>query len=774
MQEMVNQGAVRRKWLISLATLVALIIAAECALAYGNAAAAASNPLTRFLKRVEPGQLAPGADAFGPLQGDPPVIEILHDGQPIGYGFLNSSFVNAAGYSGKPINILIALDLQGRISGLKLVDHKEPIVLVGISEQKITALLDDYIGFDVPAFVASGGAEHDVDIVSGATVTIMVADDSIVRASIKVARLLGLGGLTPEAETRTGPIWEVDQVFDELVDWQTLLGEGAVRRLLLSVADINAAYQESGDAAAAARPESGEPDAAFIDLYVALVTIPSIGRSLLGAAEYANLQKTLKPNQQAILVAADGLYSFKGSGYVRGGIFDRFQVIQGDETLRFRDRDHKRLGEVAAVGAPKFKDVDLFIIPQEYAFDPAQGWRLDLLVQRATGPTAKSFLTFDVGYRPPERYLSKVAEASPAATDPTMPEGALSEGTITDSAPAESRGNSGQSTPLWQRLWQQKVPEIVVLLVALGLLTGIFYVQDWLTKHVRLTDRLRIGFLIFTLFGSGFYANAQLSVVNILTFSNALISGFQWGFFLKDPLIFILWCSVATAILFWGRGAFCGWLCPFGALQELTNKLARLLKIPQVKVPWWLHERLWSIKYIIFLALFGVSFYSLALAEQLAEIEPFKTSIILKFQRHWPFVLFAVALLTAGLFIERFFCRYLCPLGAALAIPGRLRMFDWLKRYRECGNPCQRCSNECMVGAIHPQGQINPNECHSCLHCQTLYHDDRRCPVMIQRRLKRERRQASSPGPIPATARKKSKETLELADFLPERGTTTS
>ena len=112
---------------------------------------------------------------------------------------------------------------------------------------------------------------------------------------------------------------------------------------------------------------------------------------------------------------------------------------------------------------------------------------------------------------------------------------------------------------------------------------------------------------------------------------------------------------------------------------------------------------------MIFLVLFGVSLYSLALAEQLAEMEPFKTAIILKFQREWPYRgLFAVAVLVAGLFIERFYCRYLCPLGAALAIPGRLRMFDWLKRYRECGNPCQRCGNECMVGAIHPEGQHQP------------------------------------------------------------------
>ncbi len=759
MAESCKQGARCRRWSTSITAFLALLVFAQLALAHLEAASAAGNHLKRFLKRVEPGELYPGANEFGPIEGDPPVVEILRDGQLVAYGFLNSSFVNAAGYSGKPIHIVIALDLEGRISGLRLVDHKEPIVLIGIPEQKITAVLDDYIGFDVPAYVASGGAGHEVDIVSGATVTIMVADDSIVRASIKAARLLGLGGLSPEPEVTLGPKWEVNQEVNELVDWETLLGEGAVRRLSLSLADINAAFAESGDPVAAARPEEGDPDEAFIDLYVALVTIPSIGRSLLGEAEYGNLQKALKPGQQAILMAADGRYSFKGSGYVRGGIFDRFQVIQGDETLRFRDRDHKRLGAIAANGAPRFGDIDLFVVPEEYAFDPARSWRVDLLALRATGPTAKAFLTFDLGYRPPERYLTKIAAAETPQTD-------LSQGS--SGAAPSAAGKAGDGSLLWQRLWRQKLPEVAVLLAALGLLTAIFFVQDWLTKHAVLTERLRIGFLIFTLFGLGFYANAQLSVVNILTFSNALVAGFQWEFFLKDPLIFILWCSVAAALLFWGRGAFCGWLCPFGALQELTNKLARLLKIPQVKVPWWLHERLWSIKYIIFLGLFGVSFYSLALAEQLAEVEPFKTAIILKFQRNWPFVLFAVALLAAGLFIERFYCRYLCPLGAALAIPGRLRMFDWLKRYRECGNPCQRCGNECMVGAIHPQGQINPNECHSCLHCQTLYHDDKRCPVMIQRRLKRERRDALASKNLPPKAGKKSKEPLELADFLPQ------
>ncbi len=157
-----------------------------------------------------------------------------------------------------------------------------------------------------------------------------------------------------------------------------------------------------------------------------------------------------------------------------------------------------------------------------------------------------------------------------------------------------------------------------------------------------------------------------------------------------------------------------------------------------------MHERLWPIKYIIFLVLFGTSMASMELAEKLAEVEPFKTAIILKFDRAWPFVTFAIGLLVIGLFVERFYCRYLCPLGAALAIPARIRMFDWLERYRECGNPCQTCGNECMVQAIHPTGEINPNECLNCMHCQVLYHSTTKCPVVIKQ-LKRRASVGAAP-----------------------------
>jgi NosR/NirI family nitrous oxide reductase transcriptional regulator len=261
---------------------------------------------------------------------------------------------------------------------------------------------------------------------------------------------------------------------------------------------------------------------------------------------------------------------------------------------------------------------------------------------------------------------------------------------------------------------------------------------------------VRRGFLAFTLIWVGWIANAQLSVVNVLTFTNSLVTGFSWTYFLSAPLIFIFWVSVAGGILFWGRGPFCGWLCPFGALQELLNNAARAVRIPQINVPWGLNERLWPIKYIIFLGLFGLSLYSIPMAEVASEVEPFKTAITLKFMRAWPFVLFAVALLVMGLFIERFFCRYLCPLGAALAIPARIAMFfPWLKRHQQCGSPCQRCAKECPVQCIHPDGHINPNECIWCMHCQDLYWDEHRCPAMIQKRLRREKVAAAPPPGAP-------------------------
>ncbi|WP_410962863.1 hypothetical protein, partial [Salmonella sp. SAL4446] len=77
---------------------------------------------------------------------------------------------------------------------------------------------------------------------------------------------------------------------------------------------INQAFEASGNSEAAANPQPGNSNDTFIDLYTALASVPTIGTSLLGEAGYERLRNRLKPGQHAIFIAAEGIYSFKGSG----------------------------------------------------------------------------------------------------------------------------------------------------------------------------------------------------------------------------------------------------------------------------------------------------------------------------------------------------------------------------------------------------------------------------------------------------------------------------
>lgn len=685
----------------------------------------AETVLSKYLPDVQVGELVEGADAFGATHANIPAVQVLRGGERIGWAFFTSDYVSTTGYSGKPIHTMVAIDDNAQVTGVQLVKHSEPIVLIGIPDAKIQALVANYRGLDLVKEAESGGTAHQLDIISGATVTIMVIDDSIVRAGLKVARQLGLGGLAVE-EAGSGPQFEINPDAEAASDWMTLEGDGTLRRLSLDVGQINAAFGAMKDKRARKRGLKEPPETTFIEMQAALVSHPAIGRALLGDAVAGNLNDWLEEGDHAIAIVGRGLFSFKGSGYVRGGIFDRIFLIQDDVSVRFRDRMHKRINTIAAEGAPVFNEADLFKIPADSGFDPTKPFRIQLLVQREVGAIEKVFTTFDLGYQLPAKYLRPIA-APPTAEVPAS----------VDALTSQSEAAAHQA--LWKRIWAGKQVEIVVLGVMLTILTGVFFFQNLATRNERGFYWFRIGFLIVTLVYLGWFANAQLSVVNLMALFGSLVSGFSWQAFLLDPLTFILWFAVAAALLFWGRGAYCGWLCPFGALQELLNQVARKLRIPQWTLPWGLHERLWPLKYMIFLGLFGVSLTSIEQAERLAEVEPFKTAIILNFVRAWPFVAYVGALLVAGLFVERFFCRYLCPLGAALAIPARLRMFDWLKRYHECGNPCQTCAHQCPVQAIHPTGEINPNECIDCLHCQVLYQSETTCPVVIKKKKRREK-----------------------------------
>ncbi|WP_275630545.1 NosR/NirI family protein [Pseudomonas sp. 273] len=675
------------------------------------------------LERTRITQVFPGVERIGEAEGEFGVRRLFKGDELLGYAFQSIRVTQMPAYSGKPINLQVILDPHAVIRDAYVLEHHEPILLIGIPVEKLHAFTAGYAGVRADQRVVVGRSSDKqtttIDAVAGATVTVMVVNEIVMRAAHTVAVSLGL--IEDGGSVRPKPAQVRLDAFQPAT-WTELTGSGAIRRLQLNRGQIDDAFKGTEAANVGAADAAHRADD-FIDLYTALLNPPSIGRNLLGERQYHELMDSLKTGEYAIAVLGNGQYSFKGSGYVRGGIFDRVQLRQFGDILSFRDLDYQRLSDVYAEGMPAFAEMAIFIVRAQHRFDPGTPWNLELLVRRQTGPVASLFTSFALPYQTPEAYLLR--------PQPTAEELAALE---------EAK------RPMWLRIWYQKSFQIGVLLGALALLATILFLQDALTRRPHLLHWVRRGYLAFTLVFVGWYCLGQLSVVNVLTFVHALFEGFRWELFLSDPILFILWTFTAASVLLWGRGVFCGWLCPFGALQELLNEAARKLRVPQFELPFAVHERLWALKYIILLALFGLSLESLATAERAAEVEPFKTAITLGFARQWGFVAYAAGLLLVNLFTRKVYCRYLCPLGAALAIPGKARLFDWLKRRKECGQPCQLCARECEIQAIHPDGRINANECHYCLDCQLTYHDENKCPPLVNKRKKRSKQAPADDG----------------------------
>jgi NosR/NirI family nitrous oxide reductase transcriptional regulator len=653
------------------------------------------------------------ATKIGEKQGDPLVWTIYkQEGEQekiIGYAFETNDLAKIPAYSGEPVNMLVAMSPEGVYLGAKVLEHHEPIILAGIPETKLFKFTDQYDGLHVSDRLKVGGNQQEnivhIDGLSGATVTVMVMNVAITKAATIVARSLGIISSSQEIIQPMSTIYP--DVY-QAADWQTLVGDGSIRKLYLDRKTVDQAFigTKAEHIEEASAEQKGDM---FAEIYFAQANIPSVGRNLLGDAEYNWLMKTLQPNEHAIILLGNG-YSFKGSGYVRGGIFDRIQILQGDGAFAFRDLDHNRVTDIYIDGAPSFKEMAVFIVREQHAFNPGVDWQVELLVRRQIGAIDSTFTSFKADYHTLDKYVDRPPLIYP---EPEL--------------------------TLAQEVWQEKQVEVVVLFVLMIILLITMFLQDIIVRHPKFMHNFRHGFLIITVVFIGWTWGGQLSVVNVFTFLQAFMGDFSWDLFLLDPVIFMLWGAAAVTMLLWGRAVYCGWLCPFGALQELMNVFARYIKIPQFELPWAVHERLWAIKYLILLALFGLSMDSLATAEQFAEIEPFKTTFLLKFDREWPFVLYAVALLVINIFNRKFFCRYLCPLGAALSTSNSVRLFSWLRRRPECGQPCKTCAKECEIQAINPDGEINMRECHYCLDCQVTYFNDDKCQPLKKIKYKKRK-----------------------------------
>ena len=319
-------------------------------------------------------------------------------------------------------------------------------------------------------------------------------------------------------------------------------------------------------------------------------------------------------------------------------------------------------------GQPEFDQAMTFKVIFQAGLDPGEPMQLLLRVTRAHGILYPDRYTHDfpIELAIPARYLV------PAAED--------------------------QKT--WVATWKARKLEIGVLLLALALLSGLLARQSPLVARTRPLRWFRPAFLLFTLVFVGWYAQGQLSIVNIVALLQAALAWRSWAFFLYDPMTAILWVFVLATAVVWGRGTFCGWLCPFGALQELAAILGRAVRLPRRRLPARADRRLKLVKYGVLGVILVAATASVRWSDRLVEVEPFKTAITMRFERTLGFTAYAAGTVLAGAVVYKWFCRYLCPLGAFVALAGRLRRWDWLARRVECGRPCQLCRNRCEYQAI--------------------------------------------------------------------------
>ena len=636
----------------------------------------------------------------------PLTSELTPDAGPVGYVFESIDLAPIPGFEGTPMNLLVAIDSSGKFIDVEVLRQHEPVFLGGLGPGPLNDFVKQYQGKSLKQQItvsstygntraADGGSRVVLDGVAKATASVRIVNQSVLAASLAVARIrLGFadpGSGAPHAVVKPLPF--------EPMDLATLIRRGYVQRMAFSNAEIEKLF--AGTEAAGSDEEAlQKPDEAYVEVYVAYLNAPNIGQNLLGDAAWAKFKAYLLDDRPAFWIATRGRYALVDASFVPGTAPPRLSLSQNELPIELRDanRDYARLpalGDFSGDLGGNLSAALILTAPAHAGLNPGRPMDFRFTVSRARG------------------------QILPVVTQKLI--------SLRYAPPAELLDYPPKPLPEWLQAWQGRLPDLVIIGVALLLLTGVLLKPRSISVKPRSLFLFRTGFLAFTLGFIGWYAQGQLSIVQITGAIKSVSAGAGLKSFLYDPVSLLLIAFTLISLVVWGRGTFCGWLCPFGALQEFVGLLARALRVPQWRMPPRLAQLLARGRYAILALLAGAAALVPAAAEKLVEIEPFKTSITVGFQREWPFLLWAVGLLLAGAFVYKFFCRFVCPLGAALTLGGRLRRWNWLPRIDACGQPCQRCRIACRYDAIAPAGGIDYDECHQCLDCVGIFHDTARC-----------------------------------------------
>lgn len=647
----------------------------------------------------------PGADRFGRVSGSPPVVtayrrgsdgtEVLH-----GYVFLTSDLPpEQFGYSG-PIEALVGMRPDGTLSGVRVVDYRESYMRSMGDFLRRPGFQEQFAGKHIGDPFQLWG---DIEGISRVSISVRALSRGVRDAARRVANAYGLA---PDVEAIGGD--DVDPVG---LSWFELRQLGTVERF-----------------------EVTEPGEGSAGIALALIENERLGGYLLGEALYARgLQSAERRGgaEHLVLYAIDGsrLRLFRQQGWA---------VAQGGDTLAIEPSSVLSLGlPSGGVVAGEATLVGLMLVGGEvdisapftfvYDLDDLGVHTIEYVSRQARMARAEA--------RAAEAAAEEEAEAEAAGEEVSAPgvevsaESTVAEGgavdTTTEAAAPPETAAPGDSLAGDAVLRADAESDIGVQLT-------VSVEETLLERTLSGTSWGRVGTLIFVLsLGMAAFFTKSEPVKWVALGTTVIVLGFIDGGFLsvthitagitagmgvygRDlPLLIFAVFTVATTLI-WGR-VFCGFLCPFGALQDFIDRIVPegwKRPLPQV-----VHDRAVWVKYgvlaaVVLPAVFGAGFTIYPYVEPFGTVFFLSPSVLL-----WSI---ALVILTASAVVPRFYCRYACPLGASLGLLSILSLRR-IERVPQC-DVCKVCEQSCPTGAIRGP-EIDFPECVRCNVCEVKLRD---------------------------------------------------
>ena len=658
--------------------------------------------------RVRPSlirEVMPEADSVADAEGNPPVRRAYRGGALIGYVFLTSDLPpEQRGYSG-PIRAVVGMTPDGTLTGVRVTEYRESYMSTKGDFLRRPGFQEQYAG----KYIGEGFRVYeDIDGISKVSVSVRALSRGVRDAARRVA-----AAYPPASPRPTEPVGDVLSM-----SWFVMRQAGVAARM-----DITA---------------EGEPA-----MGISLIHLESeeLARYLVGGLYQYVLDAVERRGRsgELILYAVDGpgsrLAVQQGWSVEQDGVVT--EIPYDDVIMLGSPWEGLLSGETSIVGAIILDDAVDVARPLRFSFrrTPDLVASVEYTSQKAltllaeaeaeAAPRATAVADRTVGAAPdgaaPELPAGDAGRAPDAAAEPadTREATELSAAAPSVVAMATPSPSPAPSSPA---VAASPAPEQLVQLDF-----TLVEEESALEQLLGSTSWARVGWIVLVLVLATLAFVTKKTAIRWASLATTLVVlGFVDGGFLSiSHLTGVIWVGPSAilndlplllmvsftlvALLLVGR-VFCGFLCPFGALQDFLDRIvpARFKReLPKGAHRWGLKAKYGVLALIVLPAIAGLETSLYQYFEPFGTVFFLSTNVTL-----WTI---AGSILLASAVVPRFYCRYACPLGAALAL-GSVLSWRRIRRVEQC-NHCSVCEQKCPTGAIEGPA-LDFKECVRCNVCE--------------------------------------------------------